>query len=38
MEWFYDIVRFMWHDDNMYITIAILAFIIGALHATNRGE
>lgn len=31
MEWFYDIVEFMWVD-NMYVTIAVITFIIGYYH------
>ncbi len=38
MEWFYGIVNFLWNDENMYITIAILTFIIGMLHINNKGE
>jgi len=32
MEWFYDIVEFMWRD-NMYTTIFIITFIIGYIGA-----
>jgi hypothetical protein len=37
MEWFYGIVEFLWNENNMYITIAIVAFIIGVLHSMGQG-
>jgi hypothetical protein len=36
MEWFYDTINLLWSEDNMYITIVVITFIIGALHHKGK--
>jgi hypothetical protein len=38
MELFYDTINLLWSEDNMYITIAVVTFIMGVLHALNQGN